>query len=225
MIYMVDTADIEEIKRANEYYPISGVTTNPSIVAKEKRPFYEILCEIRSIIGKEKMIHAQAVGKKAEVILKEAEFMSNKIGGNLYIKVPVFAEGIKAMKILKEIGIKTTATAILTPQQALMAAEAGAEYLAPYINRADDICEDGIEIVANIVKLLEVGGLNNAKVLGASFKNVKQVHKTILAGAKSVTVNFATFERLLYHPLSDWSIDKFDEDWKSIYGDKLTFDL
>ncbi|HJO95680.1 MAG TPA: fructose-6-phosphate aldolase [Victivallales bacterium] len=225
MIYMLDTADLEAIKRGNDLFPISGVTTNPSIIAKENKAFFEIMDGIRSIIGKEKMIHAQAVGKTADVIVKEAEYLNKRIGGNLYVKIPVFPEGIKAMKIMKEKGINTTATAILTSQQALMAAEAGAEYLAPYINRADDICDDGIKIVSEIVELLGVGGLNNAKILGASFKNVKQVHETILNGAKSVTVNPETFERLLYHPLTDWSIDQFDKDWQSVYGDKLTFDL
>ncbi|HJO95333.1 MAG TPA: fructose-6-phosphate aldolase [Victivallales bacterium] len=225
MIYMLDTANVEAIKRGNDLYPISGVTTNPSIIAKENKPFFEILTNIRNIIGDGKMIHAQAVGKTADLIVKEAEYINNNLGGNLFIKIPVFPEGIKAIKILKEKGICTTATAILTSQQALMAAEAGAEYLAPYINRADDICNDGIKIVAEIVKLLEVGGINDAKILGASFKNVRQVHETILNGAKSVTVNPSTFERLLFHPLTDWSIDQFDKDWHSVYGDKLTCDL
>ncbi|MCP4178022.1 MAG: fructose-6-phosphate aldolase [bacterium] len=225
MIYMLDTADLGAIKRGNDLFPISGVTTNPSIIAKENKPFFEIMDGIRSIIGKDKMIHAQAVGKTANLIVKEAEYLNRKIGGNLYVKIPVFPEGIKAIKILKKKGINTTATAILTSQQALMAAEAGAEYLAPYINRADDICDDGIKIVSEIVELLDVGGLSDAKILGASFKNVKQVHETILNGAKSVTVNPETFERLLYHPLTDWSIDQFDKDWQSVYGNKLTLDL
>ena len=223
MIYMLDTANLEAIKRGNDLYPISGVTTNPSIIAKENKPFFEILDGIRKIIGNEKMLHIQTIGKTADVIVKEAEYLTKNITGNIFVKIPVFPEGIKAIKILKNKGINSTATAILTSQQALMAAEAGAEYLAPYINRADDICGCGVKIVSEIVKLLEVGGLSNAKILGASFKNVKQVHETILNGAKSVTVNPETFDRLLYHPLTDWSIEQFDKDWQSVYGSKLTF--
>jgi fructose-6-phosphate aldolase 2 len=223
MIYMLDTANLEAIKRGNDLYPISGVTTNPSIIAKENKPFFEILDSIRKIIGNEKMLHIQTIGKTADVIVKEAEYLKRNITGNIFVKIPVFPEGIKAIKILKSKGINSTATAILTSQQALMAAEAGAEYLAPYINRADDICDSGVKIVSEIVRILEVGGLSNAKILGASFKNVKQVHETILNGAKSVTVNPETFDRLLFHPLTDWSIEQFDKDWQSVYGNKLTF--
>lgn len=218
MIYMLDTADVEKIRKGFELYPITGVTTNPSIIAKEKRDFFTILKEIREVIGENTMLHAQVLGSTAEEMIREAAVMKEKVGGNLYIKVPVTAQGIKAMKQLSKEGYNITATAILTPQQALMAATAGAEYLAPYINRADDICEDGIQIVSDIVRLLEVSGNTKAKVLGASFKNVKQVHETILTGAKSVTINAETMDRLLYHPLSDWSVETFVKDWENVYG-------
>lgn len=226
MIYMLDTANIEEIKKGFDLYPLMGVTTNPSIIAKENRNFYDILGEIREAIGEDAMLHVQALGRDAETIVKEALNLREKVNGNLYIKIPAMPQGIKAMKILREMGIKITATAILTPQQALMAARSGAEYLAPYVNRADNICGEGTKLVEDIVKLLEVSGNTKAKVLGASFKNVNQVHNTILAGAKSVTVNMETMDRLLYHPLSDWSVDTFVSDWEKIYGKgKTTIDV
>lgn len=223
MIYMIDTANIESIARAVDLYPVTGVTTNPTIIAKENRPFFDILRDIRGVIGEEMMLHVQALGAKAEDMVEEARHIRERVGGNLYIKIPANEQGIKAMKLLSREGFNITATAILTPQQALMAATAGAEYLAPYVNRADNICGDGIAIVEEISRLLEVSGNEKAKVLGASFKSVKQVHDTILAGSKSVTINPETLDRLLYHPLSEWSVDTFVSDWEGVYGHgKLT---
>jgi len=217
MFYILDTADLEQIKRAFDLYPMSGVTTNPTIISKENRSFLDILKEIREIIGEDKMLHVQAVSLKAEDIVKEAEYLKETIGGNIYIKVPVIAEGIKAIKILKKKGIKTTATAIFTPQQALMAAIAGAEFVAPYVNRIDNITGNGINVVAQIVKLFEIHHID-AKVLAASFKNVQQVHEVILAGAQSVTVNAEVMDGLLNHPLTDWSVNQFVLDWEGVYG-------
>lgn len=225
MLYLLDTANIEEIKRAFDLYPMSGVTTNPTIISKENRNFIEVLEDIRNIIGKDKMLHIQAVSTKAEEIVKEAEYLKEAIGGNLYIKVPVIPEGIKAMKILKEKRIKITATAIFTAEQALMAAIAGAEFTAPYVNRIDNISGDGVDVVAQIVKLFELHNLD-AKVLAASFKNVQQVHKIALTGAQSVTVNAEIMYKLLEHPLTDWSVDQFIKDWEKVYGEgKVTYDL
>ena len=114
MLYLLDTANLDQIKRAFDLYPMSGVTTNPTIISKEKRSFLDILNQIREIIGQDKMLHVQAVSKNADEIVKEAEYITNTIGGNIYIKVPVIPEGIKAMKILKSKGIKITATAVFT---------------------------------------------------------------------------------------------------------------
>lgn len=168
MLYVLDTANLEQIKRAFDLYPMSGVTTNPTIISKENRNFLDILKEIREIIGEDKMLHVQAVSLKSEDIVREAEYLKKTIGGNIYIKVPVFAEGIKAMKILKKKGIKITATAIFTAQQALMAAIAGAEFVAPYVNRIDNITGNGINVVSQIVKLFVIHHID-AKVLAASF--------------------------------------------------------
>jgi fructose-6-phosphate aldolase 2 len=217
MIYMLDTANLEAIKKAVDLYPLDGVTTNPTIVAKESKPLKEILLSIREVIGSERMLHAQVMGNTAEVMLEEARAM-RAIDPALYIKVPVTPQGIKAMKLMKAEGIDITATAILTPQQALMAAKAGAEYLAPYVNRLDNICADGAQVAAEIAHLIAVYDLD-AKVLAASFKNVQQVHEVAKAGSQSVTIAPDVFDQLLVHPLTDSGVAGFVADWESVYGE------
>ncbi|MCT4509584.1 MAG: fructose-6-phosphate aldolase [Tepidibacter sp.] len=219
MKYFLDTADIKAIARLYELYPISGVTTNPTIISNENRDYLEILRDIRNVIGDESMLHVQTLSTNAETMIKEAEFLKEVIGGNLYIKIPVIPEGIKAIKILKSKGMKITATAIFTPQQALMAAVAGAHYVAPYVNRIDNISCDGFNVVKEIVLLLNNYNLDT-KVLAASFKNVQQIHNVALVGGHSITANPDLIDDLLKHPLTDWSVDKFIHDWEKIYGDK-----
>ncbi|MBP6282012.1 MAG: fructose-6-phosphate aldolase, partial [Leptotrichiaceae bacterium] len=155
MIYMLDTANVEEIKKAINLYPIQAVTTNPSIIAKENRDFFEILKEIREVVGNDVTIHAQVIGKTAEEMISEAREIRKNVVGSLYIKIPATTQGIKAIRILSAENFNLTATAIITPQQALMAATAGAEFLAPYINRIDNICGDGVKVVEDIIRLLE----------------------------------------------------------------------
>lgn len=216
MIYMLDTANIDAIRKAADLYPLAGVTTNPSIIAKENRPLREILLDIRESIGKKAMLHAQVMGKDAETMLKEALALKT-IDPDIIVKVPVTPQGIKAMKLIAGQDIRITATAILTPQQALMAAVAGAEFLAPYVNRLDNICSDGVGVAAEMVALIDNYNLN-AKVLGASFKNVQQVHQLALAGAHSVTIAPDVFDQLLVHPLTDSGVAGFVSDWESVYG-------
>lgn len=225
MLYLLDTANLEEIKKAFELYPMSGVTTNPTIISNENKSFLEILKNIREIIGKDKMLHVQAISIQADEIVKEAEYLNNIIGGNLYIKIPVIPEGIKAMKILKQKGIKITATAVFTAEQALMAAVSGAEFVAPYVNRIDNISGNGADVVAQIVTLFKNYNLKS-KVLAASFKNVQQVHQVALCGGHSVTVNADIMDALLSHPLTDKSVVQFITDWESVYGKgKVTYDV
>lgn len=225
MLYLLDTANLEQIKRAFDLYPMSGVTTNPTIISKEKRNFIDILKEIRHAIGEDKMLHVQVISQKAEEIVKEAEYLQEVIGGNIYIKIPVIPEGIKAMKILKKKEIKITATAIFTAEQAFIAAIAGAEFVAPYVNRIDNIAGNGVDVVVQIVQLFKTHNIA-AKVLAASFKNVQQVHQVALAGGQSVTVNAEIMDKLLSHPLTDLSIKQFVSDWESVYGKgKYTYDV
>ena len=187
MLYILDTADLNAIRHVNEFYPLDGVTTNPSIIAKEKTDFLKLVKEIRNIIGEDKMLHVQTTAKKAEDIVSEAKMLKEILGGEFYIKVPIDEEGLKATKILSEIGIPVTMTAIFTPAQALMAAKAGADYVAPYVNRLDNIIGDGCDVVAEITAELENYGLD-CMVLAASFKNAEQVHKCALSGCQCVTV-------------------------------------
>ncbi len=217
MNILLDSAEVKFIKSANEYYPIDGITTNPTILAKEKRPYIEILQEIVSIIGSEKMLHVQVLSTNAKEIIKEAEYVSQILNGNIYIKIPVIPEGFKAMMALRQMNIKFTATAVFTPQQALMAAKAGASFVAPYVNRIDNISGDGVKVVADIVKIFDTHHIKT-QVLAASFKNVEQVQKVCLAGTHSVTLSEDVFINLYHHPLTDWSVNRFIEDWESVYG-------
>ena len=151
MRYILDTADIGTIQHCFQYYPLSGVTTNPSIIAKEQTDFWNLLQQIRAVIGGNTMLHVQTVQKTAEDMVKEAEQIQEKIGGNLYIKIPIGEEGLKAAMELKKRDIGVTMTAIFTPAQARMAARAGADYVAPYVNRLDNVSSDGAKVVAEIV--------------------------------------------------------------------------
>ena len=170
MKFIIDDANVEAIKNLYEYFPVEGVTTNPSILAKSKRPPYEVLGEIREFIGKDADLHVQVVSKCAEDMVTEAEEMLKRLGENTYIKVPTTREGLKAMKLLSSKGVKITATAIYTPMQAFLAAKAGASYAAPYVNRIDNLGADGIETVKKIHDIFQNNGLKT-EVLAASFKN------------------------------------------------------
>ncbi|NFG62373.1 MULTISPECIES: fructose-6-phosphate aldolase [unclassified Clostridium] len=220
MIYILDTANLQEIKRAYEFYPMEGVTTNPSIISKEKEDFIKILKNIREIIGNDSMLHAQVLSLKAEDMIEEAKYIAEQVGGNIYIKIPVTPDGIKAIKILNKAGYKITATAIFTPQQALIAAKAGAHFVAPYVNRIDNISGNGVEVVGEIIKLLEFNSLNT-KVLAASFKNVQQVNEVALRGCQSVTVGSDIMDKLIEHPLTELSVKQFINDWENAYN-KIT---
>ena len=224
MIYILDTADIEAIKHCNEFYPLAGVTTNPSIISKENTDFWKLVKKIRNIIGEEKMLHVQTVQTKADKIVEEAKLLKKELGGELFVKIPIGEEGLKATMELKKLGIGATMTAIFTPAQALIAAKAGASFVAPYVNRLDNIIGDGTEVVAQIVELFDNYNLD-CKVLAASFKNAEQVHKCALYGCHSVTVSADIMKTLISHPMTDAAIEGFEKDWKRVYGDKTILDF
>ena len=226
MIYILDTANIDDIKKCNEFYPLDGVTTNPTIISKENTDFWDLLKEIRNIIGYDKMLHVQTVQKKAEKIVEEAKLLKKELGGNFYIKIPISEEGLKATMELKrqKLDIGVTITAIFTPAQALIAAKAGADFVAPYVNRLDNILGDGINVVEEIVQQISKYNIN-CKVIAASFKNVEQVHKCAAAGCHSATVTADVLENIVKHPMTDIAIEGFDKDWNSVYGDKTILDL
>ena len=224
MIYILDTADLAAIAHCNEFYPLAGVTTNPSIIAKAKTDFWPLVEKIREIIGPDKMLHVQTTQEKADLIVEEAKLLKERLGGEFYVKIPIGEEGLKATMKLKELGIGVTMTAIFTPTQALMAAMAGASFVAPYVNRLDNILGDGCNVVTEIVNQLELFG-SDCKVLAASFKNAEQVHKCAAVGCHSVTVSDDVLKMLIAHPMTDAAIVGFDKDWKNVYGDQTILDF
>ncbi len=221
---MIDTANVAAIKKCCEYYPVAGVTTNPTIISKENTDFKKLLYSIREIIGENKMLHVQTTANEANDILKEAIALKDVVGDNFYLKIPITREGIKATAMCKDKGFGVTMTAIFTQQQALIAANAGADFVAPYINRLDNIVSDGVHVVEEIVNMFNMYDIKT-KILAASFKNVEQVHKVAMTGAGAVTVNPDIFDMLIYHPLTYYAIDDFSKDWETVYGDKLVADL
>lgn len=224
MLYILDTADTKAIAHCNEFYPLAGVTTNPSIISKERTDFFALLSEIRKIIGPDKMLHVQTVQKTAEGMIEEAKLIKEKVGGSFFVKIPIGEEGLKATMALKKLGIGVTMTAIFTPAQALMAAKAGADFVAPYVNRLDSILGDGTAVVAEIVNQLELYGLD-CQVLAASFKNAEQVHKCASVGCHAVTVTADVLKSLISHPMTDAAVSGFDKDWAAAYGDKTILDF
>ncbi|MBQ4119947.1 MAG: fructose-6-phosphate aldolase [Clostridia bacterium] len=224
MEYILDTADIEAIRYCNEFYPLAGVTTNPSIIAKEKTNFWELVSEIRSIIGPDKIFFAQTVQKTAEKIVEEAVLLNEKSRGEFCVKIPISEEGIKATMMLKKLGIRVLVTAIFTPAQALLAAKAGADYVAPYVNRLDNIIGDGCNVVAEIVAQFKLHNLS-CKVLAASFQTAEQVHKCAAVGCQCITVSADILKAVIAYPMTDAAIEGFDRDWQNVYGDKTILDF
>ena len=217
MQYIIDSANLAEIEKAFEYLPMTGVTTNPTIIAKEKRDFFQILRDIRAIIGEEACLHAQVIGRTADEMVADALRIRDAIPGNTFVKVPVTREGYKAMKELKKREILITATAIFTPMEALLAAECGADYAAPYVNRIDNIGGDGIEVVRQICELYELHQMSTF-CLGASFKNARQVQEIALAGCPAATLPPDILWKVASHPLTEEGVDGFICDWESVYG-------
>ena len=220
MLYIADTADLEAIRHINEFYPLAGVTTNPSIVSREHTDFWTLMQNIRAIIGPEKMLHIQTVQTDAAGMIAEARLLKEKIGGSLYVKIPIGEEGLKATMAIKEQGIAgVTMTAVFTPAQALMAATAGADFVAPYVNRLDNILGNGVAVVAEIAELFRVHDVQDCRVLAASFKNAQQIHECALAGCHSVTIAPDLFKTLISHPTTDAAVAGFSADWQSVYAD------
>ncbi len=217
MIYLADTADIEALKQLYEFFPLQGVTTNPSILKQSGLKLSEAIETIADIVG-EGTIHVQVLSNQAEDMVKEAKKYKTyfDLGDNFHAKIPVSIEGYKAIKMLKSAGINVTATAIFTQQQALVASRAGADYVAPYVSRLDNISSHGIEVVSDIVKNTKNFELPT-KVLAASFKTVDQIHRVSMVGAQSATISPELLFQLIRHPMTDISIAQFEVDGKDLY--------
>jgi fructose-6-phosphate aldolase 2 len=194
------------------------VTTNPSIIAKANTEFWGLVEEIRAIIGPGKMLHVQTTAEKAEDIVAEAKLLKARLGGEFYVKIPIGEEGLKATMMLKKEGLGVTMTAIFTQQQALIAAVAGADYVAPYVNRLDNILADGVGVVSDIAQTFAVHGIGT-EVLAASFKSPEQVIRVALAGGHTATLPPDVLKGLLTHPLTGAAIDSFSGDWERTFGD------
>jgi len=217
MEYMLDSANVAAIQECIEYFPVDGVTTNPTIISREKRDFLPLLREIRETIGPDRKLFVQTTANLAEDIVREAHFLRNMLGESFFLKIPVSPEGMKATTELKKRGISVATTALFTPQQALMAAKAGTDYVAPFVNRLDNILADGPRVVGEIAELFRLHGVKT-KILAASFKNTEQIHKVSLMGSHAVTVSPELFRSLIEHPMTAIAIDTFDRDWEKIYG-------
>lgn len=217
MFLLIDTANLDDIQRAVRDFPLAGVTTCPTIIVKEKRPFWDILKDIRSIIGDGRMLHAQVMGQTADAILSDAIALREHVTGDFYVKVPVTQAGFRAMPLLVKEGIRFTATTIHSLPQALLAAEAGASFLAPYINHIEDACESGAELVRQTVAYTASRHLE-ARMLAASFRNVKQIMEVLCAGAQHVTLAPELVWKLSQHPMTDASVAKFRSAWDGFYG-------
>lgn len=215
MKLIVDSADVEQIKDAYEHLVCEGVTTNPSILARSGRNPYEVLREIRAFLGKDADLHVQVVSTDYETILKEAEKITSVLGKNTFVKVPVTKVGVKAIKELKKKGFKVTATAVYTVAQAYLAAQAGADYVAPYVNRIYDIGNDGVAVVEEIQNVLDAGNYET-KVLAASFKNVGQVTAMAELGVYAATVSPEILGKFLNNPTVDSAIDVFRADFEKL---------
>jgi len=210
MKFFIDTANIEEIKKANELGMVDGVTTNPSLVAKEGREFKGLLKEICQIV--DGPVSAEVVSVDRDGMVQEARELS-KLADNIVVKVPLIEEGLKAVKVLAQEGIKTNVTLCFSSIQALMAAKAGASYISPFVGRIDDISHRGMELVEEIVTIYDNYGFET-EVIVASIRNPIHVLDAALMGADIATIPFKVIQQLIKHPLTDIGLEKFLADWK-----------
>ena len=213
MKLFIDTANIDEIRAANELGVICGVTTNPSLIAKEGKSFEDVIAEITSIV--DGPISAEVVALDADGMVAEAKELA-KIHENIVIKIPITEEGLKAVKRLTALGIRTNVTLIFSPAQALLAAKAGASYVSPFIGRLDDISDNGISVVEDISTIFDLHGINT-EIIAASIRGPQDVTDAAKAGAHIATVPYKVIMQMLKHPLTDIGIQKFMDDWNKTF--------
>lgn len=217
MKLIIDDAHIDQIKKIYELYPVDGVTTNPTILAKSGKQPYGVLKEIRAFIGEDAELHVQAVAKTAEGMIEDARRIVKELGRNTYVKIPSVPEGFKAIMSLREEGILTTATAVYTPMQAFLAAKAGASYAAPYINRIDNMGYNGVQIAQKIHDIFKNNGLKT-EVLAASFKNSQQLLELCEYGIGASTVSPDVIDVLVKNQAITAAIDDFTADFEKLVG-------
>ncbi|KAA6474904.1 transaldolase family protein [Bacillus swezeyi] len=221
MKLLVDSADISEIESLLASFPIDGVTTNPVLIAKEKRPFKQQIQEIRHLLPDRLPLHVQIIADDCKGMIDQARTLYDWLDGNVWIKIPVCKEGLRAIRKLSADNIRTTGTTIYTPLQAVLAAKAGAGYVAPYVNRIDHEYGDGAGVVKTIADLFRLYGFN-CKVLAASFKHNSQILAAMEAGSHEATISPELLNHLADHPAANRDIHGFRHVWQSQYG---TFSL
>lgn len=217
MKFFVDTAKVEDIKKANDMGVICGVTTNPSLIAKEGRNFEEVIAEIASIVDGPISGEVKATTTDAEGMIAEGREIA-KIHKNMVVKIPMTVEGLKATKVLSGEGIKTNVTLVFSANQALLAARAGASYVSPFLGRLDDISTPGIDLIQTIADIFNVHGIST-EIIAASVRNPIHVIDCALAGADIATVPYSVIEQMTKHPLTDQGIEKFQQDYKAVFGE------
>lgn len=212
MRIFIDTANVDDIRKANDLGVICGVTTNPSLIAKEGRDFKEVVTEIASIV--DGPISAEVISLEAEGMVSEAEELV-KIHKNIVIKIPMTLEGLKAVKILSSKGIKTNVTLIFSAAQALLAARAGAAYVSPFLGRLDDIGMNGLNLIEEIVDIFDTHGIET-EIIAASIRHPVHVVEAARLGAHIATVPYKVIVQMTKHPLTDAGIERFLKDWEGV---------
>ena len=224
MKLILDTSDLNEIRYFNTYYPIAGVTTNPSILARERGDVLALLRAIREEIGAEKELHVQVVETEYARMVEEAKAIAAFLGAHTYVKIPATDQGLRAVMTLSGQGYGVTVTAVLSAAQALLASNAGAAYVAPYVSRLENLCESGIDMVADIAAVFASAG-SRTEILSASFKTAREVLDAALAGSHAATIAPEVMRRLLAHPATDTSIAGFSSDWAGAFGKVTLLEL
>lgn len=217
MKFFIDTANVEEIRKANDMGVICGVTTNPSLIAKEGRDFNEVIKEITTIVDGPISGEVKATTVDAEGMIAEGREIA-KIHPNMVVKIPMTVEGLKATKVLSSEGIPVNVTLIFSANQAILAANAGAAYVSPFLGRLDDINTPGIDLIRNISEIFDIYGYDT-EIIAASVRNPIHVTDCALAGADIATVPYKVIEQMTKHPLTDQGIEKFQADYKAVFGE------
>ena len=215
MQLFIDTADIEAIKKANAMGFISGVTTNPSLIAKEGKDFHATIKEIASIV--DGPISAEVLADDAEGMVEQGKVLA-ALDPHVVVKIPMTGEGLKAVKVLSKEGIKTNVTLIFSANQALLAARAGAAYVSPFLGRLDDISQPGIDLIETITAIFDNYGIDT-EIIAASIRNPIHVTDCALAGADIATVPYSVIEQMTKHPLTDQGIEKFQKEYLAVFGE------
>ena len=216
MKFFIDTANVDEIRKANDMGVICGVTTNPSLIAKEGKDYVETLKEIASIVDGPISGEVKATTTDAEGMIAEGREIA-KIHPNMVVKIPMTIEGLKATKVLASEGIKVNVTLIFSANQALLAARAGAAYVSPFLGRLDDISQPGIDLIDTVAEIFALHDIET-EIIAASVRHTMHVTECALAGADIATVPYKVIEQMTHHPLTDQGIEKFRKDYEAVFG-------